>query len=336
MFKNFLFEFNKNMYINNINNSYFNQKNRGITFRGHNVLSLRTFRELKDVCCVYCGHRMLTGGEIREYARKATEIKGVPLAKYLMSLQPDMKPNEKRTACLIKEELKRHPGMDLKDILLLLFPRHVERLERQQEKVLLELQKIAVDFPKHDKDIVSNQVQIGLNEITKKSKNEHFKRNKYISNFFTLNDKFEDFGNYIRIIEAIKAMPNTHTSLDAFIVKYSRKSPYDIATRLLTPSQVTIEHLQPRSLGGTSIITNVVLACGRDNSTRRSQPLSIMTGLGQNLPVYFQSFRKASRNKFSKYDLSEIEKYIQGVKQTINNLLKNDIKIVDPSKGRYF
>ena len=270
------------------------------------------------------------------YSNKAAKLKGIKLANFLISLQPEMKPNEKKAACIIKEELKKHPKEDLKGILTILFPRHVDRLEKQQEKVLLELQKIAVDFPEHDRLVTMSQIQKGLDGIKKNSSGEHFKRNKYISEFFLLNDSYEDFGNYMKIIEAIKSMPNTHTSIDAFIVKYSRKSSKDIMTRLLSPSQVTLEHLNPRSKGGTNILSNLVLACGKDNSTRRSSDLNTMPSLSINLPNYFHSLRKALAKKLPKQEFPKVEEYISGVKETITGLLKNGLKISDPSKGRYY
>ena len=211
--------------------------------------------------------------------------------------------------------------MDLKAVLGILFPRHIEKLEKQQEKVLLELQKIAVDFPEHDRLVTKAQIEKGLEGI-KKSDEKHFRRNKYISEFFMLSDKYEDFGNYIKIIEAIKAMPNSHTSTDAFIVKYSRKSSKDIATRLLSPSQVTIEHLKPRSYGGTNILSNIVLACGCCNSSRRSNPLETMPNLSVNLPNYFRTLRKALADRLPKQEFARVEDYVCGVKETINNLLK--------------
>ncbi|MBQ7450057.1 hypothetical protein IJS77_01470, partial [bacterium] len=273
---------------------------------------------------------------IYDYAKKAEKLKGLNLAKFLISLQPDMKPNEKKVACLIKEELKKHPHADLKEILNIMYPRHIERLENQQEKVLLELQKIAVDFSEHDKNLTMAYIQEGLKKIHNREENQHFKRNKYISQFFKLNEQYEDFSNYIKIINAIKSMPNTYTSIDAFVVKYSRKSPFEIATRLLMPSVITIEHLLPRSCGGTNVLTNIVAACGNDNSTRRSQPLDTMTGLSLNLPYYFQSLRRAAAKRYPKYELERVEDHIKGVKETINHLLKDGLKISDPSQGRYF
>ena len=302
-----------------------------------NDFSMEALRNLENVNCIYCGQVMLTAKQIKEFANKAEKLKGIELAKLLIEYQPLMKRNERKAACMIKEELKKHPDADLKDILRIMYPRHVALLENQQKKVLLELEKIAVDFPKHDKELTMNYVRHGLKKIKSRKENDHFKRNHYISMFFMLKDAYSDFGNYIKIINAIKSMPNTHSSTDAFIVKYSRKTPYEIATRLLTPNQVTWEHILPQSLGGTNELGNIVLCCGHDNSTRRSQSLDTMRdGLSVNMSKHLQSLRKAISQKFPENQLIKAEEYIQKFKDRINSLLIKDINIYDPSKGRYF
>ena len=214
-----------------------------------NEFSLNSLRKLEGVSCIYCGQVVLTSRQILEFAQKAEKLKGLELAKLLIEYQPKMKRNERKAACMIKEELKKHPEADLKGILNIMYPRHIALLENQQKKVLLELEKIAVDFPKRDKELTMNYIRHGLKQIKNRNKTDHFRRNKYISMFFMLKDYYEDFGNYIKIINAIKAMPNTHSSIDAFIVKSSRKTSAEIAKRLLLPNQSTWEHLLRQSLG---------------------------------------------------------------------------------------
>ena len=318
--------------------SYYNYTNyqSPVAFK-RNEFSLNSIRNLENVSCIYCGQVMLTAQQIQEFVAKASKLRGLELAKLLVEYQPKMKRNERKIACMMKEELKKHPDADLKGILNIMYPRHLHLLENQQEKVLLELEKIAVDFPRHDKELTMNYIRHGLKKIKNKKADEHFKRNKYISMFFMLKDYYEDFGNYIKIINAIKAMPNTHSSIDAFIVKYSRKTSEEIATRLLLPNQSTWEHLLPQSQGGTNDIGNIVLSCGQDNSTRRSESLNTMRDcLSMNMSKHLQSLRKAASLRFSEKECIKVEDYISKFKNTINSLLIDDIRIYDPSKGVYF
>ena len=299
----------------------------GLTERQNNGLSLHSIKNLEDVCCVYCGQKMLSNSQVEKYSERASHLKGTKLAKFLTVLQPSMKINEKLVVNIIKEELKKNPNLDLKGVLERLFPKHIARLEKEQEKVLLALQKIASGFSGNDKLLALEQIQKGLDGIKKRDIDEHFKRNKYIDEFYSFNDKFENFGNYLKIMNAIKSMPNTYTSIDALIVKYSRKSSKEIMRRLLSPNQSSIEHLHPRSKGGTNILTNLVLACRKDNSARRSEPLETMPDLSANLPLYFESLKKSLAKKFPQIDFEKVKDYEEGVKSTIKELLKNDLYI---------
>jgi len=140
--------------------------------------------------------------------------------------------------------------------------------------------------------------------------------------------------NHEKMMEEIVSMPNTHTSTDAFIVKYSRKPPFLIACRLLSPNQSTIEHLNPKSCGGTNELHNLVLACGKDNSTRSSRPLETMTTIEQYLPEYFRTFKKSLAKKIPVQDFKQVAQYITDVKTTIKTLIKRDLHIVDNSRSR--
>ena len=102
--------------INPITNSYAIYRTRP-SFEGRKQLGVRFFRELKNVDCPYCGHKMLTGSQIDDYSQKVSKLKGVKLVKFIISLQPDMKPNEKKASCIIKEALKKYPHDNLKEVL---------------------------------------------------------------------------------------------------------------------------------------------------------------------------------------------------------------------------
>lgn len=303
-------------------------------FKARAQLNMRFLRDLRDVSCAYCGQKMLTLHQIMDYSIKMSLLKGKNLYLFLHNLEPMMKPNELAATRLIKEEIKKNPHEDLKGIFTKMFPRQVARLEAQQKKVLEEIKKTASTFPPEDKALTFQQIERGLSGISQKTDARHFKRNRYITEFYLLKDKFKDPNNFAKIASKISSMPTTHTSTAAFIVKYSRKSSYEIGMRLLSPNQVTIEHLLPRSLGGKNDLPNLVLACGHDNSTRRSQPLDVMVGLSKNLPEYFRTLKKSLAKKLPVQEFKKVNEYILGVKETIDSLLTSKLHIVDNSKGR--
>ena len=126
-------------------------------------------------------------------------------------------------------------------------------------------------------------------------------------------------------------MPNTHTNVDAFVIKYSRKSSKEIMTRLLEPRQATIEHLKPVSHGGGNEMSNIVLACKDCNSKRSNKPLRTMIGLQRNLPKFLISLLRFVEMNFPKQDIRCFRReYAEGVKATISEELSKETDLPEP------
>ena len=295
-----------------------------LSFKGKPQLSLPALKGLRNVCCVYCGQVTLIHKQIQEFAKHAGELKDRKLSRYLFSYEKYMKENEKQVLFFISDAIKRFPDLGLKDLFQKMFPYHIKRLETHQERVLNNIGALTKGFTYHDRDLTLDFVQKGLAEIKHSGIKKHFKKNQYLTEFYDLREKFENPQNYFYVREKIIAMPNTYTNTDAFIVKYSRKSNQEIASRLLTPNQSTIEHVNPRSEGGKNDLSNLVISCGKDNSTRRSASLDTMP----QIRIHFPDFvRSAKASMVKDYDMVSIKNYFRGVRETIDNLLTGGLHI---------
>lgn len=69
-------------------------------------------------------------------------------------------------------------------------------------------------------------------------------------------------------------LPDSRTSVNAFITKHENSSSEAIGYDVLRPSIVTIEHMLPKSKMGPSAIYNYSLACFGDNNSRRDMDMS--------------------------------------------------------------
>lgn len=69
------------------------------------------------------------------------------------------------------------------------------------------------------------------------------------------------------------SLPTSSRSADALILKFRDSDPDIIGDRLFNPAMVSIEHLKPKSEGGTNSIANCALAKKQINSYRQSKPL---------------------------------------------------------------
>ena len=295
------------------------------SFKGKLPISIPVLKGLRNVRCVYCGQETLIHKQIQEFAKHASELKDRKLSRYLFSYETYMKDNEKQVLFFIHDAIEKFPNRDLKDIFQMMFPYHIKRLEAHQQRVLTNIGGLTKGFTYHDRDMTLNFVQKGLEEIKKSGGKKHFKKNEFLTEFYDLRNNFENPQSYLFVREKISAMPSTYTSTDAFIVKYSRKTNQEISSRLLTPSQSTLEHLDPKSEGGTNELSNLVIACGKDNSTRRSAPLDTMP----QIRIHFWDFLKSAKASMIKgdYDIASIKEYFRGTRETIDKLLTGGFHI---------
>lgn len=71
------------------------------------------------------------------------------------------------------------------------------------------------------------------------------------------------------------SLPTSRDSVYALITKHDQSAPEKIAYDLFTPSELTLEHLQPSSLDGPHMIINWAWACKRCNNTRSNKDMGV-------------------------------------------------------------
>ncbi len=78
-----------------------------------------------------------------------------------------------------------------------------------------------------------------------------------------------------RMLQLANSLPNSARSVDAFILKCKDAEPEHIGDKLFDSSILSIEHLLPRSEGGSDLMANCALVRKGENSKRGSEPLWI-------------------------------------------------------------
>ena len=76
-----------------------------------------------------------------------------------------------------------------------------------------------------------------------------------------------------KINTIVAKLPTSQTSVNAFITKHELSASDAIGYNVLRPSIATIEHIQPKSLGGPNELGNYALACAFDNNNRSNGSL---------------------------------------------------------------
>ena len=57
-------------------------------FKAKAQVSIPALKNLRGVCCVYCGNVTLVHDQIQEFAKHASELKDRKLSRYLLSYEP--------------------------------------------------------------------------------------------------------------------------------------------------------------------------------------------------------------------------------------------------------
>ena len=137
-----------------------------------------------------------------------------------------------------------------------------------------------------------------------------------------------------KIIRISHDFPNTATSSDAFIVKYANKSHEEIAELLVSPAQISIEHIKPSSEHGESKGANYLAASKRMNNYRRSTPLDEVIERYPKIPQQTQRYMNDLITKINRGGLSDIALTLPDVKNSLfeesKGLIDVDINAMRP------
>ena len=114
--------------------------------------------------------------------------------------------------------------------------------------------------------------------------NKKFKRKSAISEFDDFALSLSDDKVRLKIMNAIRQLPTSDNNTNAFIVKYSSRSPEEIGMKLYNKDFGTMEHIIPESSGGRIVIWE----CSEDNGARGNKPLNMQLSQKPEMFGYLQ------------------------------------------------
>jgi hypothetical protein len=161
-----------------------------------------------------------------------------------------------------------------------------------------------------------------------------FSRKGFIFDLSNIINKSDDSDIKKIIMKIAEKLPTSKKSPEAFIAKYSKEAPEKFVYRLLWPSIATIEHLNPKSLGGIDAMSNYAGACAQANSDRMSVPFVEWIKKNPETAKYCQKYidRLIKYANNGSFETEKIDiKYIDEFKKTIEELSEGEI-ILDTSK----
>lgn len=246
-----------------------------VTFQGHlakaerifeNKFNKIFFRKIANehLPCAYTGIEMISQKQFDELIQtKVLSGNSADVIKELKKFEKSLFPVENGIFNILKSLSEKYPEKNLQELLKLKYPIAEKKLIQQQANTLNQINMIIRDLPKEEFLKIREIVQESFDKIFAPNPNpqDRFKRKALLYKLKTQNLTNKKIQK--QIIKLAEKLPNSETSVNSFIVKYSEpyriryenKNPKqipqtseEIALRLLRPSLATEEHIYPQAM----------------------------------------------------------------------------------------
>lgn len=246
-----------------------------VTFQGHlakaerifeNKFNKIFFRKIANehLPCAYTGIEMISQKQFDELIQtKVLSGNSADVIKELKKFEKSLFPVENGIFNILKSLSEKYPEKNLQELLKLKYPIAEKKLIQQQANTLNQINMVIRDLPKEEFLKIRKIVQESFDKIFAPNPNpqDRFKRKALLYKLKTQNLTNKKIQK--QIIKLAEKLPNSETSVNSFIVKYSEpyriryenKNPKripqtseEIALRLLRPSLATEEHIYPQAM----------------------------------------------------------------------------------------
>ena len=246
-----------------------------VTFQGHlakaerifeNKFNKIFFRKIANehLPCAYTGIEMISQKQFDELIQtKVLTGNSADVIKELKKFEKSLFPVENGIFNILKSLSEKYPEKNLQELLKLKYPIAEKKLIQQQANTLNQINMVIRDLPKEEFFKIREIVQESFDKIFAPNPNpqDRFKRKALLYKLKTQNLTNKKIQK--QIIKLAEKLPNSETSVNSFIVKYSEpyriryenKNPKqipqtseEIALRLLRPSLATEEHIYPQAM----------------------------------------------------------------------------------------
>lgn len=251
----------------------------------------KPLRKLGSLTCPYTGIKGIPGDKVNPFEKR---LLGCDFASDYISLLSgfvkNMQPTEKSVFSIFRAFAEENPKGNLQDCLNYLFRGCLTKLKLEEFFVL------------DDVDILSRKLSpetaLKLREKTTRcreiiladNKDDTFKRKTFLNSLSEICPKENEIDIFERIKDRAIFLPTSGSSRNAFVVKYSRRTPKESARRIFIASTETIEHVTPNSEGGKNEIGNFMLTTANGNRYRENMPLDKYVHRFPKIPKYTQQY----------------------------------------------
>mgnify|MGYP001809703799 CR=1 FL=1 len=220
-----------------------------------------------NIPCSSCGGQMMSAKSYKKFTERIVGKSTKEILNIIASYGKYLRPTEKACLEILKKENKLNPDADLKELLIGLSPEFLKSLTIEQFKVLDKIDKLGTKLPFEEQKALKHLNNNARNIISGRRHGAgNFKRKIWLDNIFNFVQTLPNQQLSREIYKTADSFPTSENSVNAFIVKYSRREPTEIARRFLIDTIVSVDHILAKHLGGESHWNNYVLKCRGCNS----------------------------------------------------------------------
>lgn len=303
---------------------------RGTDFLRHNILRIGEH----DIPCPVCGNTMFPDSKYNKFEEA---ILNTTNSKELLNIIAEHKkylhPVEKKIFSMMREDISRYPELTLHDMLKRRLPVAEKRIIFEQSKIFNRIEELSRNLPKESRAEVNDLINETYERILDPCERSRFSRQTFLDklkSIFVPENIRKHYKGILpgwiytnlqdKIIEEAIKLPTASNSVEAFIVKYSKKDYENsnpnqkIALRILSDSHITLEHIKAKSKRGETAPRNLSMECAGCNNRRKNS--SIIEQITEN-PQMILNYPLYIRRLCDLHHLGVVEKfYIREQHQT--------------------
>ena len=298
---------------------YYDIPHEGTTSQG------KPLRKLKNITCPYRGIKIIPSDAIKGFEKGLLKCKSAEDSVYLLShYKNNMLKTEKSLYAIFKDFAELNPNDNLQNCLQMIRENCLTKLKLEEFEVL------------DDVDVLSRKLSsstaLRLRAKTTKcrqiiladSKRDTFKRRIFLDSLEEIIPKPNEKEIFNDIKNKALFLPTSESSINAFVVKYSKRKQTEIVRRIFIASTGSIEHITPASLGGLNTIGNFLLTTASGNRYRENMRLVEYIKRHPKIPKYMQMYTDDIINEIHSGGLKGNETYPYKIKE----------KLMKESEGR--
>ena len=285
----------------------------------------KPLRKLKNITCPYRGIKIIPAEALRGFEKGLSKVKTAENSVQLLShYVNNMLPTEKSLFAIFKDFSSLNPDDNLQNCLQMIRENCLTKLKLEEFEVLDDVDYLSRKLSSTTALKLRAKTTRCRQIVLSDSRKDVFKRRIFLDSLEEIVPNKNEKEIFNDIKNKALFLPTSESSINAFVVKYSKRKQTEIVRRLFIASTGSIEHITPASLGGLNTIGNFLLTSASGNRYRENMPLVEYIKRFPNIPKYMQMYVDDIINEIHNGGLQGNETYPYKIKE----------KLMKESEGR--